>query len=141
MLTRMIGTVVSKLSAPCRIYLLLFLGDLVACAKYMAGLSDDQAEKLWTRGLFASLECCYVKVSRCDNAFCFQTYIIFGEEFTMCVMAQPTCSPPNVRVHPQEFRPEDKLKALRSISHLIFITCMHMRQMVGRLAPICTDGI
>ena len=107
----------------------------------MAGLSDDQAENLWTRGLFASLECCSVKVSRCDNAFCFQTYIIFGEEFTMCDMAQPTCSPPNVRVHPQEFRPEDKLKALRSISHLIFITCMHMRQMVGRLAPICTDGI
>lgn len=31
----------------------------------------------------------------------------------------------------KEFRPEDKLKALRSISHLIFITCMHMRQMVG----------
>ncbi|CAK9111135.1 unnamed protein product, partial [Durusdinium trenchii] len=31
----------------------------------------------------------------------------------------------------KEYRPQDKLKALRSISHLIFITCMHMRQMVG----------
>jgi len=31
----------------------------------------------------------------------------------------------------KEFRPQDKLRALRSISHLIFITCMHMRQMVG----------
>ncbi|CAJ1428336.1 unnamed protein product [Effrenium voratum] len=31
----------------------------------------------------------------------------------------------------KDTRPEDKIKALRSISHLIFIKCMHMRQMVG----------
>lgn len=46
--------------------------------------------------------------------------------------------PPNVArllvyAKRQEYRPEDKLRALRSISHLFFITCMHMRQMVGPL--------
>ena len=82
-----------------------------------------------------SLECCSVKASRCDNVFCFRTYIIFGEQLPSCDMAQPTCSPPKCPCA-QEFRPEDKLKALRSISHLIFITCMHMRQMVGRLAAL-----
>jgi len=36
-----------------------------------------------------------------------------------------------VTMYDSTCRPVDKIKVLRSISHLIFITCMHMRQMVG----------
>jgi len=45
-----------------------------------------------------------------------------------------------VTMYYSEARPQDKIKVLRSISHLIFITCMHMRQMVGYFKdPVAED--
>lgn len=87
-MTRMIGTAISKLSESCTGNRICCFSLVIwlACAKYLPGLSNAQAEKLWTldtRGLFVSLQCCSVKVSRCGcgNAFCFQSLYKYSNYF------------------------------------------------------------